>query len=234
VRIYSTPDCSGAPLATGTAAQLASPGITISVLDNSTTTLRASASDGVKTSACSAAITYVEDSIVPDTTISSGANGPTNDSTPTFGFSSSEANSTFQCSIDSGAFAACSGPGATHTPTSTLSQGAHTFSVRALDQAGNVDASPATRSFTVDTAPPNTTITSGPSGTTKSLTATFGFSSSESNSTFQCRLDAASFASCSSPKNYVTLPAAHVFEVRAIDTAGNTDPTPAVRSFTVN
>ena len=177
---------------------------------------------------------FTVDTAAPNTTISSGANGPTNDSTPTFGFTSNESNSTFECRFDAVAYAACSGPGGAHTPTTALSEGAHTFSVRAVDQAGNTDASPATRSFTVDTQPPNTTITSGPSGTTKNLTATFGFTSSESNSTFQCRLDSASFASCTSTKTYVTLPAAHVFEVRAIDPAGNTDPTPAVRAFTVN
>ena len=235
VRIYSTPDCSGTPLATGTAAQLASPGITVSVLDNSTTSLRATATNAAaKTSACSAAISYVEDSAAPDTTISSGPTGPTNDSTPTFGFSSSESNSTFQCSFDSAAYVACSGPGATHTPTTALSTGAHTFSVRAVDQAGNIDATPATRAFTVDTLAPETTITSGPSGATTDRTPTFAFSASESGGTFQCSLDSASFASCSSPKTYLTLGlAAHVFQVRAIDTAGNVDPTPASRSFTV-
>ena len=238
VRIYSTPDCSGAPLATGTAAQLASPGITIAVLDNSTTTLRASATDGVTTSVCSAPITYIEDSVVPDTTIASGANGLTNDSTPTFGFSSNDGTAGFECRFDAVAYAACSGPGATHTPTVALAQGAHTFSVRAVDQAGNVDASPATRSFTVDSAAPETTISSGANGPTNDTTPTFGFSSSESNSTFQCAIDAGAFAACSGPGATHTPAAlsqgAHTFSVRATDQAGNVDASPATRSFTVD
>jgi N,N-dimethylformamidase beta subunit-like, C-terminal/Domain of unknown function (DUF4082)/Bacterial Ig-like domain/Bacterial Ig domain/Purple acid Phosphatase, N-terminal domain len=238
VLIYSSPDCSGVPLATGTAAQLASPGITISVLDDSTTALRATAIDGARTSVCSGAVTYIEDSTGPNTTISSGPSGPTNDSTPTFGFSSSEQNSTFQCRFDSAEFAPCSGPGATHTPTAALSAGAHTFSVRAVDQIGNVGATPATRSFTVDTQAPNTTISSGPTGTT-SPTPTFGFSSSEQNSTFQCRFDSAAFAPCSGPGATHTPSAplsggSHTFAVRAVDQAGNTDATPATRSFTVD
>ncbi len=239
VRIYSSPDCTGLPLATGTAAQLASPGITILVLDNSTTTLRATATDGASTSVCSGAITYAEDSAAPDTTIASGPSGPTNDSTPTFGFSANEPSSTFQCRFDSAAFVPCSGPGATHTPSVALSAGAHTFSARAIDQAGNTDLIPATRSFTVDIQAPNTTIASGPSGPTNDSTPTFGFSANEPSSTFQCRFDSDAFAPCSGPGGTHTPTAAltdgaHTFSVRAVDQAGNTDATPATRSFTVD
>jgi hypothetical protein len=87
----------------------------------------------------------------------------------------------------------------------------------------------------VDTTPPQTTIESGPSGPTPDSTPTFAFSSSEPGSSFECRLDAAGFAPCSSP--YTSTPlgdAAHTFEVRAKDGAGNTDPSPASRSFAVD
>jgi uncharacterized delta-60 repeat protein len=86
-----------------------------------------------------------------------------------------------------------------------------------------------------DTTPPETTITSGPSGAISIATPTFSFSSSEVGSTFECRVDVSSFTACSSP---YTIPAvaegAHAFEVRAIDLAGNVDPTPAAASFTVD
>ena len=235
VRIYSTSGCKGAPLATGTAAELASPGLTVSVPDNSTTTLRATATDSAtNTSSCSGGFTYVEDSTPPDTTITSGASGPTNDSTPTFGFSSSQSGSTFECRFDSAAFAPCSGPAATHTPTTALSDGLHTFAVRAIDQAGNVDPTPATRSFSVDTQAPDTTITSGPSGNTTIRTPTFTFISNVLGSTFQCSLDNAKFAACTSPKAYSSQSrGVHVFKVRAVDPAGNIDPTPAEQTFTI-
>ncbi|MEJ7842574.1 MAG: hypothetical protein WKF95_12455, partial [Rubrobacter sp.] len=86
-----------------------------------------------------------------------------------------------------------------------------------------------------DTAAPETTITAGPSGTVDVNDATFGFSSSEANSTFKCKLDDGSFTSCSSPKNYGGLDdGPHVFQVRATDAADNTDPSPASRSWTVD
>ena len=122
----------------------------------------------------------------------------------------------------------------------------------ALDIAGDGESSePATgetRSLTsveyvranvaatfVDTTPPETTITSGPSGTTNNASPSFGFTSSESGSTFECELDGGGFSPCSSPKSYSSLPdGAHNFKVRATDPAGNTDPTPASRDFTVD
>ena len=79
--------------------------------------------------------------------------------------------------------------------TAALGDGAHSVSVRATDVAGNTDASPATRSFTVGTAPPpdttapDTTITSGPTGTTTDNTPTFAFTATEANSVFECRVD---------------------------------------------
>jgi hypothetical protein len=85
-----------------------------------------------------------------------------------------------------------------------------------------------------DRTPPQTTITSGPSGTVSAQDASFSFSSSESRSTFQCRLDGAAWSACTSPKLYSGLTAAaHRFEVRAIDRAGNVDPTPAARDWTI-
>jgi type VII secretion-associated serine protease mycosin len=85
-----------------------------------------------------------------------------------------------------------------------------------------------------DTTPPETTIDSGPSGTTTQTSATFAFSASEAGGTFECSLDAAAWAACSTPKSYTGLPAAsHTFRVRAKDAAGNVDPTPAEQTWTV-
>jgi hypothetical protein len=85
-----------------------------------------------------------------------------------------------------------------------------------------------------DESLPETTIASGPGGETTATTATFEFSSSEPTSTFRCSVDGAAFAACASPITTETLaPGPHTFEVFAVDPAGNADPTPASRSFTV-
>ena len=63
--------------------------------------------------------------------------------------------------------------------------------------------------------------------------ASFAFTSTETGS-FACSLDGAPFAACSSPKAYSALAyGTHTFAVRAADYAGNTDATPATRTWTV-
>ncbi len=105
--------------------------------------------------------------------------------------------------------------------------------VRFRDRAKNMSAWRAFRS-NADTTPPNTTITSGPGGTISNSSPSFGFSSSEAGSTFQCRLDSSTWSACSSPRSYSNvLDGQHTFRVRATDAAGNTDTTPATRSFAV-
>jgi hypothetical protein len=51
--------------------------------------------------------------------------------------------------------------------------GSHTFDVRAKDEAGNTDATPDTRTWTVDTTAPDTTITGNPSNPSNSSSASF-------------------------------------------------------------
>jgi uncharacterized repeat protein (TIGR01451 family) len=78
-----------------------------------------------------------------------------------------------------------------------------------------------------DTTEPDTTVTSGPSGTHHSRTATFGFAASEP-ATFTCSLDGSAWSPCTSPATYDGLTAGwHTFRVRASDAVGNTDSTPA-------
>jgi thermitase len=86
-----------------------------------------------------------------------------------------------------------------------------------------------------DTAPPETTISSGPSGAVNASSAAFGFSSSEAGSRFECSLDGGPFGPCTSPKEYTGLAdGPRIFEVRATDAAGNADSTPASRAWTVD
>ena len=97
---------------------------------------------------------------------------------------------------------------------------AHTFRVRGTDAAGNLEPAPASYSWTVDLTPPETTITSGPSGLSRTDSASFSFSSSEPGS-FECNLDGAGFAGCSSPRTYTGLSDGdHTFDVRAIESGG--------------
>ena len=92
-----------------------------------------------------------EFSATPETTIDSGpaAGSTVTTTSATFGFSSTEPESSFSCSIDGGSFAPCTSP----NTVSGLSDGSHTFSVRVTNGLGTVDPTPASRGFKVDTGP---------------------------------------------------------------------------------
>ena len=107
--------------------------------------------------------------------------------------------------------------------------------MRAVDPAGNFDASEAVRTWTVDTQAPETTIGSGPTGRVATASASITFSSSEPGSAFECKLDDGAWQTCASPRALTGLADGdHTFRVRALDTAGNADPTEAVRTWTVD
>ena len=172
--------------------------------------------------------TWTVETPAPDTSITSGPTGAVRSTSASFAFTATQAGSTFECKLDAGAWAACTSPRA----YSGLSNGSHTFSVRAKDGAGNVDATPASVTWTVDTVAPNTSITSGPNGTVSSTTATFAFTSTQAGSTFECKLDGGAWGACTSPKSYSSIArGSHKFYVRAADPAGNVDATPATRSW---
>jgi Galactose oxidase, central domain/Kelch motif len=87
----------------------------------------------------------------------------------------------------------------------------------------------------VDTNPPDTKIASAPPQKTDQTDASFSFVSSEGGSLFQCRLDGAPYIPCNNGrKNYRRLsPGTHIFEVQAVDDAGNIDPKPATWTWTI-
>jgi hypothetical protein len=181
---------------------------------------------------CNASLGAVDDPVCPpETTITSAPPAATNSRTATFEFTSSEDFSTFHCRLDDVAWQPCSSP----KSYSNLVDANHLFEVRAVDVTMDSDPTPARHIWQVDTIPPETTIESGPSGPTNDSSPSFSFSANEPGVTFECRLDQGAWASCSSPKAYSNLSeGAHTFDVRATDPAGNIEPTPASRSFTVD
>ena len=182
---------------------------------------------------------FVVDTTAPVTEITGGPEGPTRNNEPRFTFSATDATATtFLCRVyeppADPLFAPCSGTGS-HA-TDPLPDGEYVFEVFATDAAGNFETPPKARNFTVDTADPNTQIDSGPPGVTRDDTPTFGFSSpDEPGSTFECRIDDADFAPCSSEYTTAALPdGPHNFVVQAVDAAGNRDENPASRNFIVD
>jgi hypothetical protein len=96
---------------------------------------------------------FTIDTTPPETVIVSAPPARTTERNPAVEFMAGpgEAAASFECSLDNGAFAACTSP----WRPGTLALGAHRIEVRALDALGNADATPALADFTVaETAPP--------------------------------------------------------------------------------
>lgn len=150
--------------------------------------------------------------------------------TATFAFSSSKQYSTFRCRLDGGAWEGCVSP----KRYPKLVDGQHTVDVKAVSQANVEDSTPASHTWTVS-APPQTTITSAPPPKTRKRNATFMFTSDELTSKIVCKLDDGKWKDCSSGTiTYAKLSRAkHTFAVKATDTTGKTDKTPAKHSWTV-
>ena len=180
-------------------------------------------------------IPVVVDETAPSTSLANTPFALTNQSTASFTFSGKDdtALDRFACRIDAGGWKTCTSP----KNIVSLAAGTHRFEVKAIDTAGNEDATPAAWAWTVDLTPPDTTIQAGPAAFTSATSAWFVFNGTDSIAIrlYECRLDAGPWATCESPKHYpVLLAAAHTFEVRSIDTASNVDPAPAAYGWTVD
>ena len=172
--------------------------------------------------------TVAVDTAAPETQIDSGpADGSTiATASPSYAFSS-EPGTSFECAVDSGAFSGCTSPNA----FGGLADGNHTVAVRAVDAAGNADPSPASRSLSVDTKTPKTTVKKPK---VKGSNATLKFSADERSSSFECKLDKGKFRACESPKKYKKLDKGkHKFFVVATDAAGNEEEKAAKAKFEV-
>jgi hypothetical protein len=81
---------------------------------------------------------------------------------------------------------------------------------------------------------PQTKLRGKPSKKSHDRTPTFRFTSNESGSTFQCKLDGKRFKTCRSPFTAKPLSfGPHIFKVRARDKSGKLDASPASYSFKV-
>jgi hypothetical protein len=156
----------------------------------------------------------------------------TNDSTPTFTYSAVAGpeegvvpDATFACRID-GAPMSVSACNTGSITTAELSEGEHTFTVRASKPSINPDTTVASVTFTVDTiAPESPTSLEGPQGLIANSNPSWSFEIPEGSA--ECRLfvqgdPAPDYEDCDSPAAYEEVAdGSYEFQVRTVDDAGN-------------
>lgn len=162
-----------------------------------------------------------------ETAITSAPSGVVGEATVAFGFSTPAPRT--ECALDGGVPGPCSAP----LQVGPLHNGPHSLGVRATDGAGNpMDRTPAVAEWTVaDSTPPETAITRKPRRRTRSRRPRFEFASNEPGARFQCRYDGGRWSGCRTPKRAKVAVGRHRFRVRALDLAGNVDPTPSKHRF---
>jgi hypothetical protein len=81
----------------------------------------------------------------------------------------------------------------------------------------------------------STSVDAAPEGVVASTQATFAFSSTVPDATFQCRLDGGAWEGCAPPRTYTGLAEGpHSFLVRAVAPDGDVDPEPASQAWAVD
>ncbi len=149
---------------------------------------------------------------------------------PGVSFAANTPGSRFECRLDTSAWTTCASP----VSYPGLTDGDHTFTVRAVDTEGFA-AAPASRSWAVDSTPPTVTLTGRPAAgsLTSSGSAALAVATSEP-ATLECRLDEGPWTGCGVDPSWGGLPdGSHVAAVRATDAAGNTGPE-AAHAWTVD
>lgn len=202
--------------------------LSVSGLADGTHVFQVIATDLAGNVGAAAEVSWIVDTTAPVTSLNVSR---TTNTSISFSFTSSEAVSAVECSLDGAAFQACSSP----VSYSGLSIGSHSFLVRSTDLAGNVELSPARYLWTV--LPPITTsITSTSAGVLTNQSAmTIAFSASQPGATFLCSWDGAPAVACTSPASKSGFTAgSHSFVVRAVDSWGTPDSVGATFNWTVD
>ncbi len=162
------------------------------------TTYRIAVGDagGLRESTFKLKLAFAPDTTPPDTTVTSGPSDLVNSRSASFGFESTEANSTFECRLRSlkenapgVLYSGCVSP----RDYPSLEDGPYIFEVRAADRNGNVDPSPASRTFTVDATAP-TVVSASPADGATNVPATTNVEATFSEAMDQNTIKEATFA----------------------------------------
>lgn len=166
---------------------------------------------------------WTVDTTSPDTFITRLGSTPSTTSTSTIILTSNE-SATYECNLDNGGYVPCDD----FYVTPHLVDGMHNLLVRATDSAGNVDQTPASETWSVDTTAPHTSLSMMDPPIGRNTTLYIFSSDDEQPSTFECSFNDAPYTPCTSPYTTPVLTdGEYTLRVRATDGAGNVENPPA-------
>lgn len=185
--------------------------------------LRSEDDAGLTTAATNAPFVFRVDLDPPDLEITNRPPALSDSTLASFEFNVNDALSglsSVECRWNAGPFAACTSP----VSLSSLSEGNHSFDIKAIDKVGNVVN--AHETFAVDLSDPVVTFTLVPALFSSSANAHFEFTAVDVGPAgldrIECQLDGASWVHCFSPLDHVSLSeGSHQLKVRAADRLGH-------------
>ena len=257
VKVYASSNCSTSVLASGPATTFSSPGLSVSVGDDTTTTFFATATDaaGNASDCSSTSVTYIEDSTAPPSpTLVAPADGAvTNDATPAFDWSDVGGAASYELLVDDNSDFSSPEIDQTaiapsnFTPGSALADGTYSWKVRARDATSNAGAYSSVRTLTVDTVAPSAPALIAPANAahTNDATPALDWSDIGDAASYELLVDNnTDFSSPTidqtgiAPSNFTPGSAlsagAYSWKVRARDAATNAGEYSSVRTFTVD
>ncbi|MBN1370592.1 MAG: hypothetical protein JW987_01430, partial [Anaerolineaceae bacterium] len=161
--------------------------------------------------------TYLIDNYAPTVVLTGYPPLLSNSTSAEFIFSSPDGGTVFTCSQNGTLYTSCASP----VTLDSLSEGPHSFYIRATDPADNLGA-PTQHDWTVDTVAPVVNISSGPIDPTNDTGGEIAFTNSDGTATLTCLLDGLSQATCPTPFPLSDLDEGeHTFTVTATDAASN-------------
>lgn len=160
------------------------------------------------------------ESAAPVTTLTETPPALTNATTARFSWTGSKPRLTFTCRLDGGPWVAC----VSGVTPGGLSEGRHVLEVRATDRWGVVEETPRSFAWTIDVTAPETFVLAAKATRSDAGSAVLG---SEQGATFECRAADGPWGPCAASFPLPRLSVAGQLVVRAVDAAGNADPSPA-------
>lgn len=180
--------------------------------------------------------TRLGDRTPPNAKITSAPENPSPAATSRFTYTANEPGSGFQCRLDERAWASCPATGVAYGPRRN---GRHSFEVRAIDRAGNVDPVPDAHAWVIRAPTPQTLLTRVPAGVSylrgreREASVSFALRSDVRGASFRCRIDKRPFKRCAAKLRLKANAGRHRIEAYAVDAVGNADPTPVRWIFRV-
>jgi len=190
-------------------------------------TFKVRAVDGAGTTSTPAAYGFTIDTVVPVVAVSSSPASPTKVNTPSFTFTSSEASTTFKCSLSTGAaaYSTCGSP----QTYPAQPDGTYTFSVQGVDLAGNISA-PANATLTIDTVAP--VLSATPPGGSYPGAQSVTLTANEAAAISYTTDGSAPTATSTAYTGPIPIAASTMLNYIGVDTAGNTS-TVATQNYTI-